>query len=668
MEFEEAVALSKSKLARGFERFVPSALGLLLFFILLRAYEIFFVWKQTFFQSIQISLIADSLFYDLIFYFQITGFLCLIFIIIFFLSQKAAIIVFRVLGTTLTFIYLLLILYFSKSAIPLGSDLFGYSISEISHTVGSAGGFDIGYLIVFLIFIAIMTLAFIWFDKIKLHKSVISIFFTLLIIIILFGYKFTPIQEEFSSTTDYALTVNKFQFFVSKTYHYLFVGDFEIPISNYYYDADSSATSGFNYTDPNYPFLHKETAPDVLGNYFNIGTKKPVFVFLVTESLGKGYSGEGAYMGSFTPFLDSLAQHSLYWDNFLSCGGRTFAFPSSIFGSLPFADKGFLELNENMPPHFSIIKLLVSNGYSAKFFYGGDAHFDYMDTFFKKQNAQIFDIKSFGSSYRKMPSKGNGFTWGYGDKELFEKYFEIINEEKNPKRIDVSMTLSMHDPFLIWNQDYYRGRVDQIISKLNLGKDIIAEDNSYRDMLSTVVYTDDAYRYFFSQYKKRPDYNNTIFIITGDHRMPEIPILNQIDRFHVPLIIFSPMLKRTARFSSVSSQFDIAPSIIAFLNKDYKIQIPSETTFMGSGLDTTRQFRDVHSYPLMRNKNELLDYLYRDYFLSDKILYHIDSDLNLIPSNNQMMKDKIGNLFDEFKQKQNYMMKTMKLIPSQFIF
>ncbi len=668
MEFEEAVALSKSKLTRGFERFVPSALMLLLFFILIRAYEIFFVWKQTFFQSIKVVLIADSIFYDLLFYFQITGFLCIIFIIIFLLSQKVAIIVFRVLGTILTFIYLLLILYFSKSAIPLGSDLFGYSISEITHTVGSAGGFDFGYLIVFLIFISIMTFAFIWIDKIKLHKSVISIFFTLLIIVFFFGYKFAPIQEEFSSTTDYALTVNKFQFFVSKTYHYLFIGDFEIPISNYYYDTDSSATSGFDYTDPNYPFLHKDNAPDVLGNYFNISAKKPVFVFLVTESLGKGYSGEGAYMGSFTPFLDSLAQHSLYWDNFLSCGGRTFAFPPSIFGSLPFADKGFLELNENMPPHFSIIKLLVSNGYSAKFFYGGDAHFDYMDTFFKKQNAQIIDIKSFGSNYRKMPSKGNGFTWGYGDKELFEKYFEIINTEKNPKRIDVSMTLSMHSPFLIWNQDYYRERVDQIISKLNLGKDIIAQDKSYRDMLSTVVYTDDAYRYFFNQYKKRPDFNNTIFIITGDHRMPEIPILNQIDRFHVPLIIFSPMLKRTARFSSVSSQFDIAPSIIAFLNKEYKIQIPSETTFMGSGLDTTRQFRDVHSYPLMRNKNELLDYLYQDYFLSDKILYHIDSDLNLIPSNNQMMKDKIGNLFDEFKQKQNYMMKTMKLIPSQFIF
>jgi uncharacterized sulfatase len=89
---------------------------------------------------------------------------------------------------------------------------------------------------------------------------------------------------------------------------------------------------------------------------------------------------------------------------------------------------------------------------------------------------------------------------------------------------------------------------------------------------------------------------------------------------------------------------------------------------MGSGLDTTRQFRNVHNYPLMRNKNELLDYLYHDYFLSDKTLYRIDDKLNLIPDNDQMMFDKISNLFDEFKQRNNSMLKTKKLIPQNLIY
>jgi len=668
MEFEEIISFSKAKMNECFKQFVPPALGLLFVFILLRTFEILFVWRHIFFQDIKPEIILSGFLFDLIFFLQMSAVLFILFMIVFFINKKAAQIVFRTLGILISFIYLLLILYFSKAALPLGSDLFGYSFAEITHTVGSAGGFNLKYLIAFLVFISLNILIYNRINKLKLPNFVINLFYLFLVISVLGAKYLAPKSREFANTSDYSLAVDKMQFFVSKSYNFFFVGDFEIPMSNYYYDTDNNDTTGFKYVDNNYPFLHIENSPDVLGNYFNIGNKKPNFVFLVTESLGKGYSGEGAYMGSFTPFLDSLAQHSLYWDNFLSCGGRTFAFPPSIFGSLPFAQKGFLELNDNMPPHFSIIKLLIKNGYTAKFFYGGDAHFDYMDTFFKKQNAKVIDIKSFGPPYKKMPSSGEGFTWGYGDKELFEKYFEVIDKDTSKHRIDISMTLSMHSPFLILNQNYYRNKVDQIISKLNLGADIIAQDKSYRDMLSTVVYTDDAYRYFFNQYKKRPDYNNTIFIITGDHRMPEIPILNQLDRFHVPLIIFSPMLKRTAVFSSVSSQFDIAPSILAFLNKDYNIQIPSETTFMGSGLDTVRQFRDVHSYPLMRNKNELLDYLYHDYFLSDKNLYRIDENLNLIPSNNQMMQDKIGNLFDEFKQRNDYMLKTKKLIPPQFIF
>jgi uncharacterized sulfatase len=669
MEFEELQAFAKSKLKEGIKIFTPSSLGILFFFILIRVYEIIFIWRQTFSKNISAGLILSGLFYDLVFFFQLTALLCAVFLIVHFINKKAAIISSRILGVFIIFVYLLLVLYFSKSAIPLGSDLFGYTISEVIHTFGAAGGFNILYLAALLIVIAAMVGVFILFNKIKLPGKFINYFYSLLVLSLLGSNYITPGTSNLSDTSNNILAANKLEYFFSKSYKYLFVGDFQIPISNYYYDSDNSDSTSFKYINNDYPFLHEENTPDVLGNFFNIGDKKPNFVFLVTESLGKGYSGDGAYLGSFTPFLDSLAKHSLYWDNFLSCGGRTFAFPSSIFGSLPFAEKGFLELAENMPPHFSLIRFLESQGYTARFIYGGDSHFDFMDTFFKRQNVyQLVDENNFGSGYNKMPSSASGYTWGYGDKELFEKYFEMIRNDRSINRIDVSMTLSMHSPFLIANMDYYRNKFDDMIGKLNLSTDIIAQDKSYKDMLSCVIYTDEAYRYFFNEYKKRDDFNNTIFIITGDHRMPEIPILNQIDRFHVPLIIFSPMLKRIARFSSVSSQFDIMPSILAFLKYNYKMQTPLQSTFMGSGLDTTRQFRNIHSYPLMRNKNELLDYLYNDYFLSDKTLCRIDEKLNLIPDNDQMMLDKINNLFDEFKERNNNMIKTKKLIPQNFIY
>ncbi|MDR3625659.1 MAG: LTA synthase family protein [Ignavibacteriaceae bacterium] len=669
MEFEELLVFTKRKLKEGIVKFTPPALGILLFFILIRAYEIIFVWRQTFSKDITTWVIISGALNDVVFFFQLSALLCALFLILYFINIKSAKIVFRSLAAFFIFGYMLLVLYFSKSAIPLGSDLYGYTIAEITHTFGAAGGFNILYLAALLLFIGVIVGAFILLDKIKLHRVLINLFYTLLVISLFGADYIAHSTTSFSNSAANTLSVNKLEYFLSKSYKYLFVGDFEIPMSNYYYDSDSSDSLSFKYINKDYPFLHEENAPDVLGNFFNIGDKKPNIVFLVTESLGKGYSGDGAYLGSFTPFLDSLAKCSLYWDNFLSCGGRTFAFPSSIFGSLPFAEKGFLELGESMPPHFSLLKFLESQGYTSRFIYGGDSHFDFMDTFFRRQNVnQLVDEKNFGAGYTKMPAGSSGFTWGYGDKELFEKYFEMLKNDNSKSRIDVSMTLSMHSPFVVANMDYYRNKFDNLIGKMNLTSDILAQDKSYKDMLACVLYTDEAYQYFFNEYKKRADYNNTIFIITGDHRMPEIPIVNQIDRFHVPLIIYSPMLKRTAKFSSVSSHFDIMPSILAFLKNNYKMQIPAQSTFMGSGLDTTRMFRNVHSYPLMRNKNELLDYLFHDYMLSDKTLYRIDSNLNLIQDNNQMMMDKINGLFDEFKERNNNMIKTKKLVPQAFIY
>ena len=62
------------------------------------------------------------------------------------------------------------------------------------------------------------------------------------------------------------------------------------------------------------------------------------------EGLGRAFTNKGAYLGNFTPFIDSLAEKSLYWENFLSEGGRTFAVLPSFLGSLPFAKNGFNEL------------------------------------------------------------------------------------------------------------------------------------------------------------------------------------------------------------------------------------------------------------------------------------------------------------------------------------
>ncbi|MFA5804304.1 MAG: LTA synthase family protein [Melioribacteraceae bacterium] len=658
----------KNKLIDALKYFASSSLAVLLVFFLIRGYEILFVWNNIIKRGIQKNLLFVSFLSETTIFFEIAALLGIVFIILYLIHRKTSKIVLNTSLTLTTVIYLLLDLYFTKTSIPLGSDLFGYSMFEINQTVTSAGGLNPIYFVLLVLFIGIVSGVIFLFQKIRFNLTVIKFYCTLIAFSLIFGTELTPQPQNYSNTSEYYLAINKLDFFTTKTYTYFFEKELELPVSNYYIDSGEGEEVFFKYTDSNYPFLHEENTKNVLANFFNSGEKRPNLVFIITESLGRGYSGENAYMGSFTPFLDSLAKQSLYWENCLSTGGRTFAALPSIFGSLPFGKRGFLELNENQPAHFSLIKYLRKSGYKANFYYGGDARFDDMDRFLRKQNTDlIIDQNNFGTGYKRMPSSGSGFSWGYGDRDLLERSFKVINSGKQENQLNIFLTLSMHSPFIVDNQDRYRKQFDEIYSDLNLDPDVMKSIKSYKDILSTVLYTDDAFRYFFNEFKKREDFKNTIFIITGDHRMPEIPITTQVDRFHVPLIIYSPMLKRTAKFSSVSSHFDITPTLLAFLADQYKMEKISLSTFIGSGLDTAKQFRNIHRYPLMRNKNELIDYLYGEYFYSDKTLYKVLKDLGIVALDNKTMENKIENEFADYRRRNNYMLQTKKLIPDSLL-
>jgi lipoteichoic acid synthase len=148
-------------------------------------------------------------------------------------------------------------------------------------------------------------------------------------------------------------------------------------------------------------------------------------------------------------------------------------------------------------------------------------------------------------------------------------------------------------------------------------------------VFETLLYTDDALRYFLGEYAKRADYGRTIFIITGDHRLIPVPELARIDRYRVPFVIFSPMLKAPRRFSSVSSHTDVTPSILALLHRNYGMSFPDPVPWLGTGIDTARGFRNAHSLAPMRVLNQMDDYLDGLDFLSGDQLFRVGEGLAL---------------------------------------
>jgi uncharacterized sulfatase len=243
------------------------------------------------------------------------------------------------------------------------------------------------------------------------------------------------------------------------------------------------------------------------------------------------------------------------------------------------------------------------------------------------------------------------------------KALETDRRDSQQPYISFVQTMSMHTSYSIPDQAEYIKRFEERMDRLGFDKTQKERHRTYEKIYSTIMYTDDALRFFFEQYAKLPAYGNTIFIITGDHRLPEIEMSTKIDRFHVPLIIFSPMLKRTSNIESISTQLDITPSLLAFLKKKYNIDVPSTVSWVGSGLDTDPSFRNIHNYPLKHTKTNLIDYISGMYFLDQDVLFSIGKSMDLEPIQDEGKRKELIAEFNQYKSRNDQFTRELKLIP-----
>ena len=145
--------------------------------------------------------------------------------------------------------------------------------------------------------------------------------------------------------------------------------------------------------------------------------------------------------------------------------------------------------------------------------------------------------------------------------------------------------------------------------------------------------------------------------------MPEIPISTQIDRFHVPLVIYSRLLKKPEKFSAIVSHFDVTPSLVALLDGEKYIRRPSVAPWIGHGLDLSVSFRSLHAYPFMRNTNEMLDFIDGEKFISNQTLYQVFPNLDIEPIEMPDTLQRIKTELADFMKRDRSACQDNKLIP-----
>jgi len=622
-------------------------------------------FRESFFEVLMLAWLND-----LVFWFKALLFVYPLFVILHLISPKFMAVIYYVFGVVMVLFQFALSLYFTTALVPLGGDAYSYSAADIRQTVGASG--VISFLnIVWIVLLIGITIAVLWFvpKRLKLSLSVVAALPLLIFLIWIFDVQAKITTPDLKSDFANNLILNKADYFWQSSYKHFNPEPHELDIyaDNYMADYSKAAVNNgsFKYTDPQqYPFLHGDSVADVLSPFFKNNPQPPNVVIIVVEGLGRAFTNDGAYLGNFTPFIDSLSGKSIYWKNFLSEGGRTFAALPSILGSLPFAKNGFLALGNNMPDHLSLLSLLKYNGYHTSFYYGGDAKFDNMDIFLRKNHVdELNDGKTFpAAGYLKLPA-ANGFSWGFDDKSLFKHFLVTRNANPPAPQLSIILTVSTHSPFAINDQAKYLAEFEGRMDQLHFTSQQKEEHRDYKLQYASILYLDDALRGFFNSYRQRADYNNTIFLITGDHRMPEIPMSTKIDRYHVPLIVYSPMLTHTAQIESVSTHFDISPSLLAFLRHHYSIQGPSLVSWMGQGLDTSHNFRNVHAYPLMQTKTDIIDFIMGEYHLNEDKLFKLDPKMGEDEVHDDPKLNQLKTAFDEFKKRNDVIVTGNHIIP-----
>jgi phosphoglycerol transferase MdoB-like AlkP superfamily enzyme/Flp pilus assembly protein TadD len=542
----------------------------------------------------------------------------------------------------------LLSLYFIQARVSLGADLFGYSWHDINETILTSSG--IGVWEAIKLGILACTVLTTWWAFKKLHPSRNTILAYLgSIILACLLYWLLPISTE--GATNQVLSSNKLNAFLNSSYKYAQETQVKIEVAK-------SATP-----DQEYPLMKPANQLDVLGPFFNQASSPPNIVVVTVEGLGESFMPEGRY-GGFTPFLESLTQTSLYFPNFLATTGRTFGFLPSFFGSLPFGEGGFMSEGIRMPAHDTLISLIKNDGYRSNYFVGFEASFDGGDVFLERQGIDhILYRGNFGAGYQTMEANDGGFSWGYADADLFKRAQEYLADADTSPRLDIYHTVNLHEPFKVPDTELWQKKVDGIVSQRDFDSAKKAEIERNPNIFRALLYSDDALEKMFKRYAKRTDYERTIFIITGDHRLIPIPEVSEIDRFNVPLIIWSPLLKHAERIEAVSTHADVTPSLIAFLRNNYQLEFPNQAHWLGTGLDMTTTFRNTHTLGLMRIKNNLNDFLSGELFLSGDTLYHVLPGLKLEKLSDSRIKTQIENDFSAFKSVNRYVMRNNKIKP-----
>jgi arylsulfatase A-like enzyme len=296
-------------------------------------------------------------------------------------------------------------------------------------------------------------------------------------------------------------------------------------------------------------------------------------MIIIMESFSREHFGSlnkdlenGEYKG-FTPFLDSLAQHSLLLNGFANGKTSIQGIPAVLSGIPSLMDESFIQSNYSTDKINSLAELLKRKGYTSAFFHGGTNGTMGFDSYTKITGFDHY----YGRTEYNNEADYDG-KWGIRDEEFFQYTKRTMDHLPQPFMVAI-FSLSSHHPYHVPAKYAHKFREGKLPIQVS------------------IMYADYSLRKFFESAEKMPWYKNTLFVLTADHTSEGYYPYYQTDagQFAIPILFFRPGEKLQGNSTEIASQTDIMPSVLDYLNfnKDF-------IAFGNSVFDTIAPHFSVH--------------------------------------------------------------------------
>ena len=272
--------------------------------------------------------------------------------------------------------------------------------------------------------------------------------------------------------------------------------------------------------------------------------KNVVLIFM--ESMSANYMGHFGQEQNLTPFLDSLYNCSLSFSNCYSTGVQT---NNAILGTL----YSFPSILHRHSIRSTIIRnfygfpsILKENGYDNLFFIPHRKSFDDLFRFLK--------VNGFEEIYSEedYPEEDVINIWGVPDDVLYKQCIPLLDKKSQEGKpfFTVLLSVSNHPPFVL--PDYFKPKTSKIETQI-------------------VEYEDWAIKTFFDIAQEKEWFNNTVFVLLGDHGRVIPPVDYELPQSlnHIPLIIYQKGMQPEEKQCMVN-QIDVQPILLDLLHINYQ--------------------------------------------------------------------------------------------------